>query len=116
MADEIKLSAGEYLLYEGEGSSEMYFVARGTLAIMKKRGQEEKQIGTIYSGEVVGEMSFLDSAPRSASVRALGPVNSSLSTASSLSRTWNPFPPGTRPWFTPSWAACARPTPVSVSS
>lgn len=72
MADEMQLCAGEYLLYEGEDSDEMYLLTRGTLAVMKKQGSGEKQIGTIYTGEIVGEMSFLDKAPRSASVKAMG--------------------------------------------
>ena len=71
MADTITLGFGEYLIYEGEHSNEMYYVTKGTLAIMKKKGSVEQQIGTVYSGEVVGEMSFMDEKPRCASVRAL---------------------------------------------
>jgi CRP-like cAMP-binding protein len=61
----------EYLLRENESSNEMYFLQNGTLGVFKNKGGVEKQIGTVYSGEVVGEMSFLDGEPRCASVKAL---------------------------------------------
>ena len=70
-ADKIILKSDEYLLREGEESTTMYFLQSGTLAVLKRQGDVEKQIGTIYSGEVVGEMSFLDNEPRSASIRAM---------------------------------------------
>ena len=60
----------EYLIREGEESTQMYFLQSGTMAVFKRKGDSTIQIGTIYSGEVVGEMSFLDELPRSASVRA----------------------------------------------
>ena len=65
------LEAGDYLLREGEESSEMYYVVSGTLSVLKAKGGVEQQIGNIYSGEVVGELSFIDQRPRSASVKAL---------------------------------------------
>lgn len=71
MADNKTVKPNEYLVREGEESNEMYFLTSGTLAIFKRKGNAEQQIGTIYAGELVGEMSFLDSKPRSASVRAI---------------------------------------------
>jgi CRP/FNR family cyclic AMP-dependent transcriptional regulator len=67
----ISLSPGEYLLHEGEESSEMYYLQSGTLSVLKRKGDKEAQIGMIIAGELVGEMSFLDKHPRSASVKAL---------------------------------------------
>ncbi|MCO4793060.1 MAG: cyclic nucleotide-binding domain-containing protein [Bacteriovoracaceae bacterium] len=71
MSDKISLKPEEFLLREGEESTTMYFLQSGTLAVLKRQGDVEKQIGTIYSGEVVGEMSFLDKQPRSASIKAM---------------------------------------------
>lgn len=71
MADTVNLKPNEYLMREGEESANMYYLQSGTLAIYKRKGNVEHQIGTIYSGELVGEMSFLDKKPRSASVRAI---------------------------------------------
>jgi CRP/FNR family cyclic AMP-dependent transcriptional regulator len=71
MSEAIKLMPNEYLIREGEESTEMYYLQSGTLAIFKRKGDQEHQIGTIIAGELVGEMSFLDKNPRSASVRAM---------------------------------------------
>jgi CRP/FNR family cyclic AMP-dependent transcriptional regulator len=69
--ESIKLHPGDYLLHEGAESHEMYYLQSGTLAVFKRKGDKEHQIGTIISGELVGEMSFLDKQPRSASVKAM---------------------------------------------
>ena len=70
--DVINLTAEEYLMREGEESHEMYYLSSGTMAVFKRKGDVEQQIGTIYAGELVGEMSFLDEMPRSASVKSVG--------------------------------------------
>lgn len=67
----IAVKAGEYLIREAEASDAMYFLQKGSMAVMKRTGAREGQIGTIYAGELVGEMSFLDQLPRSASVKAI---------------------------------------------
>ena len=56
---------------EGEESFELYFLVQGELEVLKRKGDIEKPIGKINKGELVGEISFLDQSPRSASVRAL---------------------------------------------
>lgn len=71
MSETIRLLPNEYLVREGEESTEMYYLQSGTLAVFKRKGDQEHQIGTIISGELVGEMSFLDKNPRSASVKAM---------------------------------------------
>ena len=71
MSEIVTIKKDTYLMREGEESSDMYYLQSGTLGIFKIKGNIEHQIGTIYSGEVVGEMSFLDKEPRSASVKAL---------------------------------------------
>ena len=71
MADTLTLKPDEFLIREGEESANMYYIKSGTLAVYKLKGSAEKQIGTLYAGELVGEMSFLDHEPRSASVRAI---------------------------------------------
>jgi len=70
-ADTLELAAGEFLVREGEDSTQMYFLQTGSMSVIKRSEDQEKQIGTIYAGEVVGEMSFLDNEPRCASVKAI---------------------------------------------
>lgn len=63
--------AGEYLIYEGGSGQEMFWVLEGSFDILKESPDGEKSVvGTVNSGELVGEMSFLDELPRSASIRA----------------------------------------------
>jgi CRP/FNR family transcriptional regulator, cyclic AMP receptor protein len=71
MSEVVTIKKDAYLMREGEESADMYYLQSGTLGIFKIKGNVEQQIGTIYSGEVVGEMSFLDKEPRSASVKAI---------------------------------------------
>ena len=67
----ILLEAGKFLMREGEESSTMYLLVKGQLEVLKRKGDLEKPIGQINEGDLVGEISFLDNSPRSASVRAL---------------------------------------------
>jgi CRP/FNR family cyclic AMP-dependent transcriptional regulator len=71
MATPIKLSQNQILLKEGENSNSMYWVQSGQLIVTKQRGKDEVTLGHICSGELVGEISFLDQEPRSATVKAL---------------------------------------------
>lgn len=67
----LHLPPNKILLNEGENSHNMYWVQKGQLIVTKKRGSEEVVLGHIYSGELVGEISFLDSEARSATVKAV---------------------------------------------
>jgi CRP/FNR family transcriptional regulator, cyclic AMP receptor protein len=70
MAELIKLSANDVLLKQGENSQHMYWLQSGQLVVTKKEGSRSIILGHIYKGELVGELSFLDSEPRSATVQA----------------------------------------------
>ena len=66
------MKVGQILIEEGDQGTEMFYLNDGLLGVYRKDdGEEEVQIGTIYSGEVVGEMSFLDGHERCAMVKAL---------------------------------------------
>lgn len=60
--------AGERLITEGRPISAVYIVLEGRLAVMVEK---VGRVALLGAGEVVGEMSFVDSAPPSASVDAL---------------------------------------------
>lgn len=70
----LRLNPGDYLLHEKAESREMYYIQKGILGVYKRKGDRDVQIGTLIAGEVVGEMSFLDKQPRSASVKAMSEV------------------------------------------
>lgn len=69
------LKKGDLLLREGDHSTAMYWVQSGTLRLFKKKGNGFIELGVIHSGEVVGEMSFLDNEMRSASIEAIQPCD-----------------------------------------
>jgi len=49
----------------------MYFLKTGIIRIFKKKGNASIEVATINSGQVLGELAFLDGMPRSASAEAL---------------------------------------------
>ncbi|AYF44674.1 MULTISPECIES: Crp/Fnr family transcriptional regulator [Halobacteriovorax] len=61
----------QYLIREGEESNEVYIVEEGSLGVFKVKNSQEVKIGTIFEGELVGEMSFFDNSPRCATIKAL---------------------------------------------
>lgn len=65
------LHKGELLFGEGENSRSMYFLKTGMIRIFKKKGNSQIEIDTIHSGQILGELAFLDGQPRSASGEAL---------------------------------------------
>jgi CRP/FNR family transcriptional regulator, cyclic AMP receptor protein len=71
MAEIIKLPEGKVLLQEGHHSQNMYWLQSGQLVVTKRRPGEDVVLGHINSGELVGEISFLDNEARSATVRAI---------------------------------------------
>ena len=62
-----QVSEGTVLIRKGEQVTELFIVLEGRLAVTAADG---KEVALLLSGEVVGEMSFVDSTPPSASVAA----------------------------------------------
>lgn len=64
-----EISADKILIYQGEPTDALYIVLEGTLAVyVESKSEEIAQLGV---GEIVGEMSFIDARPPSATVKAL---------------------------------------------
>jgi CRP/FNR family cyclic AMP-dependent transcriptional regulator len=61
------LSPGEVLIREGLAADSMFLVIDGAFQVTVG----ERPIARLQAGEIVGEMSFVDARPPSASVRAL---------------------------------------------
>jgi len=59
------------LFSEGENSRAMYFLKSGMIRLFKKKGDSNIELDTVHSGQVLGELAFLDGNPRSASGEAL---------------------------------------------
>jgi len=65
---------GDNLFHEGQPSDSLFIIQKGTVAIRKRKSGGYIEIAKIYSNEVLGELSFFDKLPRSASAVALTEV------------------------------------------
>lgn len=67
---------GERLFREGDPGGSLLVVADGILVVTRAgRGRDAFELGRIGSGELCGEMAFLDPAPRCATVTAATPTS-----------------------------------------
>ncbi|MBU6376848.1 MAG: Crp/Fnr family transcriptional regulator [Bdellovibrionales bacterium] len=67
----LRLKKGQILFREGENAGAMYLVRHGSIRVFKKKGDSDIEIENIRSGQIIGELSFLDGNPRSASAEIL---------------------------------------------
>ncbi len=72
-AVQFDLPAGHLLIEEGTPGDALYVLLAGELEVTKRSGAANVKIDVRKPGDVIGEMSLLDNAARSASVQALGP-------------------------------------------
>jgi CRP/FNR family transcriptional regulator, cyclic AMP receptor protein len=63
------LSDGEIIVHEGRAADALFITLSGQFGVSLPDGQEVARLGT---GEVIGEIAFVDSAPPSATVTAAG--------------------------------------------
>jgi CRP/FNR family cyclic AMP-dependent transcriptional regulator len=86
-------SPGSYLFREGESSRSLFLIQKGSVGIRKAKGSAFVELARLYSNEVVGELSFFDRLPRSASAIALTEVESLEITFESLDKIYENVPP-----------------------
>lgn len=72
--EQIALGAGDVLFEQGDAGNRAYVIREGELEILKLAEGREVLLAVRKAGEVIGEMSLLHEAPRSATVRAKGPA------------------------------------------
>lgn len=73
MVTEIHLEPGEQLFAEGSPGDMAYIIEDGEIEILKSSGSKNVLVAVRKSGDVIGEMSLLESAPRFASGKARTP-------------------------------------------
>lgn len=90
--------SGEQIFAEGEPSSCMYLVRKGTISIRKSKSKKGGgssgyfEIAKVYANEVLGELSFFDRKPRSAAAVALTEVEVLELTFDQLDPIYSAFP------------------------
>lgn len=70
MSEVVSAVEGEVVMEEGSLGDTAYVVLEGELGITKRAWQQDMAISVRLPGELIGEMSLLEQAPRTASVRA----------------------------------------------
>ena len=71
MAETVSIPAGERVFEEGSPGDALYVVLDGELEVSKRQSGQDVVLAVRRAGEFIGEMSLLEQAPRSASVRTL---------------------------------------------
>ena len=69
-AEKESVVSGDILIKENEPSDKLYFLIRGRFSVTSELAGG-KEIAQLKSGEIIGEMSYLDALPPSATVTAL---------------------------------------------
>lgn len=71
----IRLQEGEEVFHEGTSGDSWYVIFEGEVRVLKDADTEaESEIARLGPGKCFDEMAILDGMPRSASVRAAGPL------------------------------------------
>ena len=68
-----KFSSGEMILREGDSSKDMFIIQTGKVKVIKNMAGHDIELGTLEKGDFFGEMSLLESEPRTASIIAETP-------------------------------------------
>jgi len=67
----LHVKSGELLVRQGEHLEQLFIVLDGELKVLAAQGQEIARVGV---GDILGEMSFVDDSPTSASVQTVSEV------------------------------------------
>lgn len=73
-----RFDAGERVFTENELGDTAYFIESGGLEVSRGEGDNLVVLAQLGPGEIIGEMALIDSAPRSATVQAIGPTELSI--------------------------------------
>jgi len=63
-------AAGTVLIYEGEKNRDLYILSKGVIEVTVKNELSPILVGEVNSPEILGELSFLNGTPRTATVTA----------------------------------------------
>lgn len=66
------------LFRQGDPSDVAILIRSGSADVLREVGDDAIVLGTVHAGEFVGEMGVLEERPRSATVRAVSPVEAEL--------------------------------------
>jgi CRP-like cAMP-binding protein len=67
-----RCAPGEVVFREGEPSASLFLVGEGSLVAVSRAGGAPREVERYAAGQVIGETSLVDHAPRLATVSAVG--------------------------------------------
>jgi len=85
--------AGQTLFNEGDPSQSIFIIKKGAVSIRKKKGSSFVEVSKLLSNEVIGELSFFDRLPRSASAVAIIDVEVLEIPFESMEKIYSGIPP-----------------------
>lgn len=92
MSETVNFRAGQLLFKEGDEGGDLYVIRRGRVVVYRQRNQTEIVLAEVGPGEVLGTMTLLNNEPRTASVRALEPVEAVVMNAASFASSMKDLP------------------------
>ena len=69
-----RYSTGDTIVRQGEPGDRFYLLVDGRVEVVRQDGGVETRLAELAAGDFFGEMALLDDAPRTATIRALTPV------------------------------------------
>lgn len=75
-SEELALKAGDTIIQEGDSGKECFIILKGSAEVLKHThdGKEAHRVAVITEGNPIGEIAFVDSCPRSATVKAMNDI------------------------------------------
>ena len=70
----VDFGAGEPVFREGDLGTDMYIIQTGQVEIVRRVGDEDRQMAVLERGDFFGEMALLENLPRTASALTLTPT------------------------------------------
>lgn len=83
---------GQVLFEEGAPSVSIFIIKKGAVSIRKIKGKHFVEVAKVQANEVIGELSFFDRNPRSATAIALIDVDAMEIPFESMERIYNGIP------------------------
>lgn len=84
--------SGQVLFEEGAASVSIFIIKKGAVSIRKIKGKHFVEIAKVQANEIIGELSFFDRQPRSATAVALMDVDALEIPFESMERIYNGIP------------------------
>ena len=89
---EREYSKGEYIVKQGESGLGLFFITSGRVKVEVDRNGAKAIVAQLQSEDFIGELSIIDSKPRSANVVCLEDTSCLLLTRDSFSKLINKYP------------------------